>query len=422
MKVLWFSNTPANATQFLKDGLVSGGWLKSLDIALAAKIELHIAFYYPKRNDSFKYLNTTYHPIGRKNWKLKALTGIFWEKLIDQQDLPKYLKIINLVEPDIIHIHGTENPFSCIIPNTNIPVVVSIQGCVTVINHKFCSGFTKSNLLVSYLNFGKSIWQYIQQKSFIRIWKQQKEMKVIEQHNLKNAKYLIGRTAWDKRITSVLAPHSIYYHCDELLRNAFYGQIWESHKREKLIIHTTTGNSPFKGFETICEALFELNCIPDIKVEWQIAGIRADDSIVKVTRNKLKKRFPKTGLLYLGVLDENELIKKLCNADIYVFPSHIENSPNSLCEAMLIGMPCIATLAGGTGSLLKDGDEGILIQDGDPWSMAGAIIELHKNQVIAKEYGINARRRALIRHDKEKIVSDLINIYLSIINKHFSSH
>ena len=78
---------------------------------------------------------------------------------------------------------------------------------------------------------------------------------------------------------------------------------------------------------------------------------------------------------------------------IYIAISHIENSPNSLCEALILGAPCIATNAGGTSSLIEDGNNGILIQDGDAYSMAGAIIELTENYNIAIDYGNSARKK-----------------------------
>jgi len=419
MKVLWFSNTSANAVEHLKEGPVGGGWLKSLDKALQQKVELHIAFYFPKRNESFKYLDTTYHPISKGNWRLKAVLGLFWSRIVYQQDFLKYLNIINLVNPDIIHIHGTENPFGYIISKINIPVVVSIQGCMTVYHHKFLSGFTKKNLSVSIWHRGKGLKQFIRKKSFNRSLKEFEKKKTREQQNLKFTSYIIGRTAWDRRITSVLAPDRVYYHCDELLRDAFYKHIWEYNGgRKKLVIQTTNSNSPYKGFETICETLHILNTIKDIQIEWQVAGISSGDSIVRVTRNKLKHKFPESGLIYLGNLNENKLVELLCKAQIYVSPSHIENSPNSLCEAMILGLPCIATFAGGTGSLLKDGEEGILIQDGDPWALAGAIIELYNNPTLANQYGRNARERALKRHDPDKVVKSYIDVYNDIIKRY----
>jgi glycosyltransferase involved in cell wall biosynthesis len=82
---------------------------------------------------------------------------------------------------------------------------------------------------------------------------------------------------------------------------------------------------------------------------------------------------------------------------------------------MILGMPCITTLAGGTTSLLKDKKEGLVIQDGDPWSLAGALLEILDHPEVASKYGENARITALARHDPEKIVKDLLGIYNSII-------
>jgi glycosyltransferase involved in cell wall biosynthesis len=88
---------------------------------------------------------------------------------------------------------------------------------------------------------------------------------------------------------------------------------------------------------------------------------------------------------------------------------------------MLLGMPCIATFAGGTGSMLKDGEEGIMIQDGDPWALAGSILELYRDPVKAQKYGQNARQRALIRHDKETITNGLIDIYQKVLDLNFKA-
>lgn len=414
MRVLWFTNTPANSVEYLNEKLVGGGWIRSLDKALQTKVELHVAFYYPRKNESFKYLDTTYHPITSKNWKLKTLKGIIWPGILDKQDIECYKSIINTVNPDVIHIHGSENPFVSIIQDCNIPVVVSIQGCITAYYHKFLTGFTKGELRSKWFRHGFNLRQYVRQKSFLRHRAEFGKMAAREQRNLQNAKNIIGRTAWDRRITSVLAPQSSYYHCDEMLRDVFFQKIWKFERKNKLIIHSTTTDNPYKGFETICQTLTELKLAVNLDVEWNIAGIYPESDILRVTKKKLGKNFPEKGLNLLGTLDENSLVEKLCEAHIYVSASHIENSPNSLCEAMLIGMPCIATFAGGTGSLIIDGEDGILIQDGDPWSLAGAILELYRNTELSVNLGMNARCRALIRHDKEKIINDLQGIYKQI--------
>ena len=417
MKVLWFSNTSCNASEYLGDGPVGGGWLKSLDRALQNEVELHIAFYYPKRDNPFKYQSTLYYPISKGNWKLKAILGIFWGGNVQKEEQDKYIKIIEEINPDIIHIHGTENAYGCIIPKIKKPIVVSIQGCMTVYHHKFLSAFSLRELILSSFYRGKGIRQFIRNKSYRRSYREFGTLAEREQLYLKEAQYIIGRTAWDRRITSILAPSSNYYHGDELLRNSFYSMQWQRPDNETFIIHSTTSNSPYKGFETICESLYILREIKSLNVMWQVAGLDEYDTIVRITKKKLKERFPRNGIIYLGSLDEKQLVDSLCRASVYVSPSHIENSPNSLCEAMLIGIPCIATFAGGTASILVDRAEGILIQDGDPWSMAWAILEIYSNPKIAQVYGKNAREKALIRHNSSRVVRCYLDIYKDIIRK-----
>lgn len=414
LRVLWFSNTPANADEYFNQELKgTGGWLKALDIDLQDKVELHVAFYWPDKL-TFQYKNTTYHTIYLNQNPVKKFLRNRLNITNPEKELSSFLEVINKVKPDIIHIHGTENSFGLIIPHTNLPVVISVQGIIKPSLNKFFSGFEWRDIAYSKRKLS-SLKEFFFPYSFKKNYQTFKIKRDIEEKIMSSCKFLIGRTAWDKRVTRVLAPESQYFHVDEILRNSFYNSVWKPHDREKIIIHTTTGNSIYKGFETLCLAINEL-CRLNINFEWRVAGIKEDDLIVALTKQKLRKNFPEKGLILLGNLNEKSLVEAMLNADIFVMPSHIENSPNSLCEAMILGMPCIATFAGGTGSMLKDGEEGILLQDGDPWAMAGAILELVNDPDKATRMGKNARKRALERHDKAKIITDLINIYNQIIN------
>jgi glycosyltransferase involved in cell wall biosynthesis len=343
--------------------------------------------------------------------------SIFFKKFVDEKDEQMYLDIINKVQPDIIHIHGTENSFGCIINKTNIPVVVSIQGIVTVIAQKFNTGIEPKYLGIRKYNLRLGLKNLLLQHTFKSEIPLFKKMKKRELKNFQFTKYIIGRTAWDRRVTTVLAPSAKYYHCEEILREKYYEERWiKPVKCNKFIIHSTSKSSALKGFETICAALHELNKAGVINIEWRVAGIDQSDLIVKVVKKQLKAKYPSVGLVLLGNLNENQLIEKIKEANVFVMASHIENSPNNLCEAMMLGIPCIATFVGGTGTILKDGTEGVLIQDNDPWAMAGAIIELKNNVNKAAEYGQRARVAALKRHDKGINIARLLDIYEKVIN------
>ena len=119
----------------------------------------------------------------------------------------------------------------------------------------------------------------------------------------------------------------------------------------------------------------------------------------------------------MGSLGQDQLVDSLLSSHLDVMPSHIENSPNNLCEAMMLGLPCIATHAGGTASILRNGEEGLIIQDGDPWVMAGAIMELVSQPKQMVQFGQKARAMAMKRHDRSKIVEQLIDTYHLIIRE-----
>ena len=421
MKVLWFSNTPASGLEVLnRDSKVkeTGGWLGALNGALKDCVELHVAFHYPYNKDVFFHNNTTYYPIYTGNIFLNVLKNRFVSNVLDDQFLHKYLEIIDNVKPDVIHVHGTENSFLCILNQTNIPILVSIQGNLTVYNHKFFSGF-HGNFL--YKQKFKSLKEFILgQRYFKKSKNALSKMSQIEQKRMKDIKYIIGRTDWDYRITRILSPNSEYFKGEELLRENFYVNRWDNpyQNQGKLIVFTTNSDNYYKGIETVFQSINLLQEI-GVDIEWRIAGIKEDSLIVSICKSFLRSNFPKSGYKLLGSLDEDSLVQELLNAHMYVMPSHIENSPNNLCEAMILGMPCIATYAGGTGSLLKDGEEGILIQDGDPWAMAGAIVELKNDYDKAKRMGHSACKRAKERHSKEKTIQQYLETYkkIALINE-----
>lgn len=403
IKVLWFSNTPAAGDEYISSS-GTGGWLKSLDKAIQDKVELHVAFYDRHYPSEFTVGKTTYHQLAPQDKKSLIKRRIQLQFSKTNPDLPQYLKVIKRVQPDIIHIHGTERRWVELAQYTEVPVLLSIQAILTVMNHKYFSGICREELPRG--------------SAYMKAYKEFLKAGVIERENLPYIQYVMGRTDWDRRVYSVLAPHARYFVGGEVLRDSFYTTVWQCPNRNdgKIIVHSTTGNLLFKGLETICAAVNALNKA-GVNVEWRVAGVSEKSEFVNIIRKKLGTDFPTKGLRLLGSLDEKALVERMLEADVYVAPSHQDNSPNALCEATLMGMPCISTYAGGSGSILKDGESGVMVQDGDPWAMAGAVLELIGNSQLALTYSKRAREIALKRHDKENVVSQVIEAYQEVLKE-----
>ena len=102
---------------------------------------------------------------------------------------------------------------------------------------------------------------------------------------------------------------------------------------------------------------------------------------------------------------------------IFVLSSLFEGIPNSLIEAMSVGIPCISTdcTPGGPDFLFNNETRGILIPIKSPIIMADAIIKYIENSEFAKEKGILAIS-IVEQLNEESIRIKWINSFNSIIN------
>lgn len=419
MKVLWFANTPCAAIEYLGEKKASGSWLIAMSDMLSKRddIELHIAFYWHENIQSFEYKGIHYHPIHRKGIgsKLKRIIHNFMSlhfNSVENKEIIKCNNVINNINPDIIHIHGTEENFGIVCQTTNYPHVISIQGLLSSIKYKLFSGYTKEDIKKYEPLIYKLLACGITSTEKFFYNGAQREQKMLRECN-----NVIGRTKWDYDCTLALNPKRKYYHCDELIRDEFYMHQWNPRNNaERIHLATTISSGIYKGFETIFRTALLLKSA-NIGFEWYVIGVSPSDNIIKTTEKLLNTSHIDINVNLCGRKNANEIIDILKDADIYIQASHIENSPNNVCEAMLLGMPIIATMAGGTSSLLTDKEEGYLIQDGDPYSMTGAILHCLENYEEAVAYGVNARQTAIKRHDSDNSVSNIIKIYNAIIKE-----
>lgn len=416
MRVLWFTYTPSLSADYLNIKSVGGGWIGSLEAELSKipTVQLGISFNLDRDIKPFTINETRYFPVYNTSPKGKINNLVSrWKKPIKEEaNIQPYLDIIHEFKPDVIHIFGTEGIFGLIISKVSIPCIIHIQGVLTICVQKWYSGLTS----VDILRYSKK-WPLLKGFGNYHDYFVNKKLAERERRIFKQCQYFMGRTDWDRRVISVLSPNSTYFHCDEIIRPEFYLHQFVQKKSKPTFVILSTIRSPiYKGLETIFESkriLNEMNF--ECKIVWKIAGISETDEISYLLERKYRSTFNENDVQLLGPLQEKELINEMLGADVFIHPSHIDNSPNSVCEAMLLGMPVIATFAGGIPSIIENNKEGLLVQDGDPYALAGAIIETKENCNRAISLGKEARRKAIIRHDKNKIANDLMNIYQSIL-------
>jgi len=112
-------------------------------------------------------------------------------------------------------------------------------------------------------------------------------------------------------------------------------------------------------------------------------------------------------LSFRGGFTQHDLPAVLADADVAVLPPRWEdNGPQTVMEAQAAGLPVVATRIGGIPDVIRDGDNGILVDDGDPGQLAAAVDRLSGDPelVVRLRRGIEPpvtmddHRRAVARH------------------------
>jgi glycosyltransferase involved in cell wall biosynthesis len=104
----------------------------------------------------------------------------------------------------------------------------------------------------------------------------------------------------------------------------------------------------------------------------------------------LRARLPEAD--FPGILRGAELARAYADMDVFLFPSHTDTFGNAVLEAMASGVPAIVTPDGGPACLVRDGETGLVREDGD---LAAAVERLAADPALCAFMRRNARRHAL---------------------------
>lgn len=415
MKILWITNILFPEAEQLLTGSgelkASGGWMLGAANALqqCKDVKLIVASVSPKVETLTKLegKQITYFvlPMGKGNLRYNDEYCAYWVQVKDA------------IKPDVVHIHGTEYSHGLAYMKAcgSENVVISIQG-LTSAYYYYYYGMTKKDI---YMNL---TFRDIIRGSILKGQKQFKQRAAYEIEMIKNAKHIIGRTSWDRARAWAINPCAEYHFCNETLRPEFYdGSKWNYNKCNKHTIFLSQAGYPIKGLHQVLKAMpIILRHYPDASI--RVAG--GDITKCSTLSEKLRlsgygryiKRLIKKNALegkvtFTGNLSGAQMIQEYLHANVFVCPSTIENSPNSLGEAQILGTPCVASYVGGVMDMMK-GDEEHLYRFEEVEMLAAKVCGVFADA----EKQVDMRAVALRRHDGNSNSDNLLLIYKNITN------
>lgn len=418
MKVLWITNIlfPDICYRLSVEPPVTGGWMSSSASEILKKncgIELAVATLFGKEYRKEIIDGVTYYclPFNIYNNRYRPELESWWKK------------VANDFNPDIVHIHGTEFPHGlAYMRGVGVDnVVVSVQGLVGAY-----ARYSHGQIPIRDLRRCQTLYDMLY-GSFLNLPQKMFKSGLIENEYLKLAHNIIGRTDWDKDHVWAVNPGTNYFFCNETLRLPFYSTKWELVGCKQHSIFLSQAYKPIKGLHKVIEALpYIIREFPDVKV--YVAG--NDFTRRKTLNEKLKfgtyanyilKLMEKLGVkdrfIFTGLLDANQMAKRYKMSHVFVCPSSIENSPNSLGEAQLVGIPVVASYVGGVPNMVDHGNTGFLYRFEEHEMLAQYVCAIFRNNELAVRLSQNERICALNRHDGSANAVRTIEIYNEIFSQ-----
>lgn len=394
IKIVWL--TPYNIYKLLPEVVVnrnagshSSSWIHSLSDMLAQnkELELHIITHTQLIDNTQHFEKNGIHfHIIKYNFPFTK-KGFPWyfplDKLTGYHSFSrKAKKLIEELQPDILHVHGTEGGYFTPAFKTNIPCIISIQGIISVIT-----------------KLDPTIGGYLQLP--------------YERNAIKKGKYFGCRTNFDFDYVKKKNKNAVIFDLPEAMNMVFYEHHWKP--KEGLSLLFIGSVIKRKGIEDLIAAVHKLKySFPEIKLRIIGSGPK---KYIKYIKKEIESKDLQSHITFLGTKSPWEVAAELEQCNFFVLPSYIENSPNSLAEAMAVGVPSIATKVGGIPSMIEDKFDGMLFEKNNVDELVNIIQLLANDKDLQNKLSINAREKAYLENYPPHVAKKYVNVYKSLTNE-----
>tara|TARA_R110002049_G_scaffold190301_1_gene358948 strand:+ start:3121 stop:4335 length:1215 start_codon:yes stop_codon:yes gene_type:complete len=297
------------------------------------------------------------------------------------------VKIVKNIEPDLIHLHGSENPFygaSILKLIDKFPTLVSIQGFVSL------SGRPK-NLISRYIRWNRIRFENkINAKAFYFVLSSTNDIENLNRKDRKTKVYINYYPTIVPEVSSLEIDNKKY-------DIVYYARISKNKGIEDLIhaMHRIKTNNPSisaiiigGGSESYINYIKELIASLDLTDNINFAG------------------FQKT---------QQDVFKLAVQAKIYVLPTHFDGVPGSIRESMYMRIPVVANAVGGIPSLNDDKECITLVESRNIPQLVDKIELVLNDQERTTRLVQNAYELIMDKYDTEKIYQNFIDIYKDVL-------
>jgi glycosyltransferase involved in cell wall biosynthesis len=118
---------------------------------------------------------------------------------------------------------------------------------------------------------------------------------------------------------------------------------------------------------------------------------------------------------FLGYVDD--IGERYATFDAFLLTSQNEGTPVVAIEALAAGVPVVATDAGGTRTVVDDGETGFLVPVGDVDALADRLTRLRDDPELRSRLGDTGAARMRDRFSTDRMVDDVDGLYAKILGR-----
>jgi glycosyltransferase involved in cell wall biosynthesis len=123
------------------------------------------------------------------------------------------------------------------------------------------------------------------------------------------------------------------------------------------------------------------------------------------------------GVHFPGTIDQPRLVQLLQSATVVVLPSAQENAPMAIAEAMVVGVPVVATRVGGVPEMIDHGRTGLLYEPGDIHGLVASIERLLDDTEFRRQVATNACQHARGRFTPAAVARETVAVYRRLLEQ-----
>jgi glycosyltransferase involved in cell wall biosynthesis len=361
-------------------------WVVNLLPLLAARsdLEVHLVSLGSYLDGDFRFSDGGIHYHFLRGARIRYQLATFYR--IDQRKIHAEL---GQIRPDVVEAFGTEAGFTYAGVTSKYPCIVYMLGIV--------------NYLFNRVKISPASLQWLR---FL-------VAQFAERDTVRRGKYFFVENEFAEQFVRSLNPKTSIYKIPNIINPIFFSLTTDLSTRCKRLLFVGAVSEKWKGAWNLLEAFFQLYTqFPDL----ELAMVGPYDQIFmeRLYKQFGEQRLTKSIRLY-GLKPPEFIANLMRDGAILIHPALMDSSPNSVLEAMVAGIPVVASRVGGIPYIVEEGVTGLLAEPGNSEELAKKITFLLEHPAEAKSLGENAARKMRQHLNHERIVEEIVTIYHHIV-------